>query len=330
MDTEVTSVWEKYKDQFQYLTDVLKTDNATVIPQENDNKDFTIDIKGGQQAGGFLFNFRLFKEEDYKTIITDFKDYMMNLNTLTVITFNAKTEEKASMFESVYQLVKPLIEKSFQSESYFRIEGTRIFIDLPHLDNSFITDYLDSGFKSSEHQDFFISLGSILKATDVFNLNFNDFVEKLLSLRLFINQKFFNMAHILPKLIEASQKMVIPEHQTVIDICIIIMKFFNVVLTAEFTFEFNPKELTELILNSEIINLIGGKEALESGFESLKMAGDMLKSMVADEQLIAALGILDLEAIKLCTIFPKDKTGSLYELIIPGLNQVVEEKILNH
>lgn len=341
MDTAADK-WKKYKPQVMEFFNSIK-DELAKSTKENEEKDINFQIEGGSDStNGIGMHTYTIKANEYSQIIGNPQPYMAEALAMVTLSINSVNAEGVGILESLFNSMTPMLDEMpvmkhilGKGEYKLRIDGTKISVDFVVKSADELKNFLELGINPADFHSLKLMFGTALKLGDIFELPFDQLLEKLFSLHFSIDQNLINITYLAKAAITALEKVHIPEDkiQKKIKKAIFYIKAYRTFISAKFALKYSPKEAAEFAMKSPMIDNLGGKEVLAEQFEQYKimaeqMGKEMIKGTLESMGFLEAAKAANIDNIIIAFVFPKYQTGIVQEFKFPGITALFNEKFL--
>ena len=283
---------------------------------------------------------------------------MKNSLSIITISFKLKDESQAKTIEPLFNKIKPIINdipfikkyiEKKEIDYFLYVEGVKISIDIVINNVKSHKKFQDMSIDFSEFQNFNIFLRSILTGDGFFDNDIDQFLEKSLSFDLNLEASIINAKYLIEAL-KITYDIVSAENEEeeeekdldINDIISIeyhreqrvkrikknikfIMDVFSICIDTNLTFQFNPKHLSNFILDDED-NLLRkqGNEIFTIGKQLIKeYGGETSKGVLEKFEVYETSKILDIDEISITLLSSKYKNGIYAVVYLPGVTKYI-------
>ena len=295
--------------------------------------DFKIKAKEIEnEPKGIAFEIKTFKEDKYSQILNN---YACDGDMLVTAAVNTVSAEATEQVRTLFEQFKPMIEEAVKAhpapgattEVQFRTEGTRVNIDLVAKE----TTPSNTGLSYQDVFNFRFLLGTEIGFDDFLKEGADqELIKKLLSAEISFNGVASLVGVLSDIYVNDLPKFgYVRKDSTKNFIKKIVAFLLPCLISANVSFIYSATDVANS--NSKDDKIIGGmspQEAVAYSRQSSKeMAQAMVKPTLEGMQLLDAFKALNLDVINVILASPKDKSGVIITLRLPGITNFANEML---
>ncbi len=243
-----------------------------------------------------------------------------------VITFSfyVNNENSLNIIEKFFNEIKPNdipFFKNSNNSCNLSFLGNKIFIDIVINDEQFLKPFLDLNIDFVDFHTFKASYKTEFVPRDFFVLTFDELIEKIITISFHFYSKTINGKYILLSLLKALQN--VNKNKTINQIISYLYLFIGFI-KHKFYFEYSSKEFCQCYLINKIKQFLN-EENLD-GY--LIFAQFLIKFFLNYCDLLDLIKEI-IHEYSMVFSFPKYKSGIVFIIKIPGITQLINEKLLD-
>lgn len=312
----------------------------TSISKEGEVKEVDISIRGGKtDPTGISSETFTVNKTEYPKYIAEEKDYMKDAVSIVSIGIKAKDAGSAAVLEKVFNESKGMIDNIPTVETYkdkfslhLRNQEDKVFVDLAIKDDSVSKLLQEVGIDFADYHSFKSAIKTEFSPLDFYNSTAEQIAEKVLTLLFSIKGTITNGTYLGKALVKALDALKIQDEkiQKKIKKVKTIINAMNAFGVAKFLFEYNPKELYSSFVE-KLNKLIGGSldEQLQTARGASEMGKEIIKPTLEGLNMLEPVKAANFDVLTIAVVSPKFKSGIVHELKLPGITQILNEKLLN-